>query len=91
MEHRASALRRRATFILVVWAAAFAARAADYTATWWNPAESGQGYTFTQNGTFIFATFYVYGSDMLPTWYTGQLTLDAMGRYTGPLYATKGP
>jgi hypothetical protein len=82
---------RRAIFIVLLSAATFPAGATDYTATWWNPTESGQGYTFTQNGNFIFATFFVYGPATAPTWYTGQLTLDATGTFIGPLYATTGP
>ena len=35
-------------------------------------------------------TFFIYGADNKPTWYTAQLTLDAGGNYNGQLYATTG-
>ena len=65
--------------------------ATDYTDIWWNPAESGQGYNLAQNGDFIFATFFVYGSQTAPTWYTAQLLLDGAGKFSGSVFATTGP
>ena len=82
---------RRAILTVLLYATMLAAGATDFTATWWIPTESGQGYTFTQNGNFIFATFFVYSPTTGSAWYTGQLTLDATGKFTGPLYATTGP
>ena len=40
--------------------------------------------------TSLFVTFFIYGPDNKPTWYTAQLTLDASGNYNGQLYATTG-
>ena len=66
------------------------AEAADYSDIWWNPTESGWGVNFAQNENFIFATFFIYGPNSAPTWYTGQMSLSG-AVYTGPLYATTGP
>ncbi|HEX8010364.1 MAG TPA: hypothetical protein VF814_05445 [Casimicrobiaceae bacterium] len=43
-----------------------------------------------QSDNFIFATFYVYGPNNQPIWYTGELTADGIGNYTGGLYVTTG-
>ena len=62
----------------------------DYTDLWWDPAENGWGVNFIQADDFIFSTFFVYGPSGQPTWYTGQLSLDANGNWIGPLYMTSG-
>ena len=66
------------------------ALAADYTELWWTPSESGWGVNLVQSDTFMFLTFFIYGPDNKPTWYTAQLSLDAQGAYSGGLYATTG-
>ncbi len=66
------------------------ALAVDWNDLFWNPAESGWGVNFVQNGNFIFATFFVYDEGLQPTWYSGQMTIDAIGIWSGPLYATTG-
>jgi hypothetical protein len=81
---------RRILFTLLL-ATALPAGATDYTDIWWNPAESGWGVNLAQNGNFIFATFFIYGPEKTPTWYTGHLQEDATGNFTGSLYATTGP
>jgi hypothetical protein len=81
---------RRILFTLLL-ATALPAVATDYTDIWWNPAESGWGVNLAQNGSFIFATFFIYGPNNTPTWYTGHLQQDATGSFTGLLYATTGP
>src|SRR4051794_40192100 len=65
------------------------ARAADYTDIWYTPAEPGWGVNLVQADNFLFLTFFIYGSDFRPTWYTGQLTWDG-AKYTGGLYLTQG-
>ena len=62
----------------------------DYTDAWWVPTESGWGVIFTQTNNFIFATFFIYGTDNNPTWYTAQITWDGLTKFTGPLYLTQG-
>jgi hypothetical protein len=85
---RAAAVLLR-TAIVAACLAVLPARAADYTDIWFTPAESGWGLNVAQSDNFLFLTFFIYGSDRLPTWYTGQLTWDGT-RYTGGLYATQG-
>ena len=62
----------------------------DYTDIWYLPSESGWGVNLVQSQNFIFATFFVYGSGNLPTWYTAQMTKDANGNFSGTLYSTVG-
>jgi hypothetical protein len=66
------------------------ARAIDYTDLWWTPAEAGWGVNLVQSDNFMFLTFFIYGQDNKPTWYTAQLSLDNTGAYSGGLYATTG-
>ena len=70
--------------------AAFRAGATDYTDIWFLPSESGWGVNIVQSDDFLFVTFFIYGADNKPTWYTAQLKLDASGNYNGNLYATTG-
>jgi len=82
-------------FVVAFFAAVFVAQPAvaadyDFTDTWYNPAESGWGVNFTQSDNFIFATFFIYGSDKKPTWYTAQMTWDGASKFSGGLYATQG-
>ena len=63
---------------------------ADYTDIWYNPAESGWGVNFAQNDRFIFATFFIYGPNGAPVWYTAQLSRTTSDVYTGPVYVTSG-
>ena len=85
--------RFRTVFValLVSLACVRPAAAIDWTDIWWNPAESGWGVNFIQADNFIFATFFIYGPQQQPTWVTAQLTRDANGVWSGPLYATTGP
>lgn len=69
--------------------AATPARAIDYTDIWYNPIESGWGVNVVQSDSFIFVTFFIYGPDRRPTWYTGQLRWDG-SRFTGSLFLTQG-
>jgi len=64
--------------------------APNYTDLWWTPSESGWGVNIVQSDNFMFLTFFIYGQDNKPTWYTAQLSLDAQGAFSGPLYATTG-
>jgi hypothetical protein len=85
-------LRRRVLGPLLVAASclfALPARAVDYTDIWWNPAESGWGVNVVQADSFLFLTFFIYGADNKPTWYTADLTWDG-AKYSGGLYLTQG-
>lgn len=64
----------------------------DYTDHWWNPQESGMGFSIMQHPSDrIFAAWFVYGQTGQPTWYTlqpGQWLSSTL--YTGPIYKTSG-
>jgi hypothetical protein len=84
---------KRLLLCLFLMTAAFRAGAVDYTDIYYIPAESGWGVNVVQSGTdfnFMFVTFFIYGPDNKPTWYTAQLTRDASGNFNGSLYATTG-
>jgi hypothetical protein len=81
---------RRLLLAILLFAAAGRAAAVDYTDIWYLPAESGWGVNVVQSDNFLFITFFIYGADGKPTWYTGQATLDASGNYNGTLVATTG-
>jgi len=62
-----------------------------YSGHWWNPAQSGHGFQFSQKGSVFFGTWYTYDEDGQPIWYlfVGEM-LDEdsaqadMYRFTGP-------
>ena len=64
----------------------------DYTDHWWNPQESGMGFSIMQHPSDrIFAAWFVYDQMGQPTWYTlqpGQWLSSTV--YTGPIYKTTG-
>lgn len=76
--------------LLLALAVVRPAAATDWTDIWWNSNESGWGVNFVQASDFIFATFFVYGTNNQPIWYTGQLSVDNNGIWSGPLYQTTG-
>src|SRR5438270_4675599 len=63
--------------------------ATDLTDIWYTLQEPGWGVNVVQSNTFLFVTFFIYGPDNKPTWYTGQLVFDGT-RYSGGLYLTQG-
>lgn len=63
----------------------------DESDLWWNPNESGWGMQLVQQGSLIFATLFIYGSDSKPTWAVAQINYVGQGTWTGPLYLTTGP
>jgi hypothetical protein len=80
---------RRALLVMILFFSA-AANATDFSDIWFDPAESGWGVNVVQSDTFQFLTFFIYGQDGNPTWYTAHLTNDGTGNYSGALYATSG-
>jgi hypothetical protein len=66
------------------------AAAVDFTDLWVSQSELGWGVNFDQADNFIFATFFIYGPDQQPTWYSGELTLGMNGVWSGPLYLSTG-
>jgi hypothetical protein len=75
--------------LLAVLLHAAPARATDLTDMWWNPTESGWGLNVVQADSNLWLTFFVYGADRKPTWYSAYIQWDG-GKFTGPLYATTG-
>lgn len=68
----------------------------DMTDLWWNASESGWGVTVTHQGEIVFLTFFVYGTDNRPVWYTGQasyagITSQGQAVYSGSMFQTSGP
>jgi hypothetical protein len=65
----------------------------NYTALWWNPAESGWGINVNHQGSIVFATLFTYdaaGAQMWLVMSNGALQADGV-TYTGSLYRTTGP
>lgn len=83
-------VRRLLALVVVSFALARPAAAVDYTDIWYLPEESGWGVNLVQSNQFIFATFFVYGSNNQPFWYTAHLTRQDNGTWTGPVYQTQG-
>ena len=88
------------TFLLGFFVLANMARAntfgSDMTDLWWNANESGWGVTAAHQGDVVFLTFFVYGMDNRPTFYTASTTYSGstgQGAYvfSGPMYQTSGP
>lgn len=68
----------------------------DMTDLWWNANESGWGVTVTHQGEVVFLTFFVYGADNKPTFYTATAsytgtTSQGAINFSGPMYVTSGP
>ncbi|HEY1327268.1 MAG TPA: hypothetical protein VGI14_10045 [Casimicrobiaceae bacterium] len=77
------------TVLLGACLVALPARAVDYTDIWWIPEESGWGLNVVQADNVLFLTFFIYGADTKPTWYTAILNWDGVA-YSGGLFATQG-
>ena len=76
--------------------ATHAAVTTNYSDVWWNPAESGWGVNISQQADFLFVSFFVYGPDRQPFWYTAQLTFVGQAAngdliFSGDNYVTTGP
>ena len=68
------------------------ATAPNYTALWWNPAESGWGINFSHQGDILFGTLFSYAADGRDLWVVApDLRLQGDGSYGGSLYRTRGP
>src|ERR1700704_5082505 len=81
---------KRFFLAVLLLVAAGRAVAVDYTDIWYIPAEAGWGVNVVQSDAFLFLTFFIYGADGKPTWFTGQVTQDASGNFNGTLYSTTG-
>ena len=64
----------------------------NYTALWWNEAESGWGINVNHQGNILFATLFTYTSSGAPVWLVmSNGARQADGSYLGALYRTTGP
>lgn len=81
---------RRLLIGILLFIAALRAGAADFTDIWYLLKEAGWGVNVVQSDNFLFITFFVYGPDGHPTWYTAQLNRDANGNFNGTLFSTMG-
>ena len=50
---------------------------------WWNPAESGRGFSIEIQGNVIFVAGYMYEDSGKPIWYTASGTLTSPTRFSG--------
>jgi len=87
---RVMAMMKRFLLTFLLLTASAQAVAVDYTDIWFNPSESGWGLNVVQSDTFLFMTFFIYGADNKPTWFTAQVNQDSSGNFNGTLYATNG-
>lgn len=88
------AVRRFAA--IVAFAFAGQVHAFNWTALWWNPAESGWGVTITQQYDVIVLTFLLYGEDRMPHWYEaaaypGSTPQTGYAAWSGDVYESTGP
>ena len=85
-----SLVRSLAAALLISLALVRPAAAVDFTDIWWNSLESGWGANMVQADNFVFVTFFIDGPNNQPIWYTGNMTVDVNGVWSGPLYFTTG-
>jgi hypothetical protein len=81
---------------LFLCAAALPARASDLNDLWWNANENGWGVNVSHQGDILFLTFFVYGPNNQPIWYSAssvqfQSTNASGSIYSGRLFQTTGP
>jgi hypothetical protein len=84
--------------IVLVFATAARANsfATDATDLWWNSGEGGWGVNVSHQDDTLFLTFFVYGPNNAPTWYSASdvryvTSPPEAVQYTGKLYQTTGP
>ena len=64
----------------------------NYTALWWNAAESGWGINVNHQGNIVFATLFTYNTNGSPVWLVmSNGARQADGSYAGTLHRTTGP
>ena len=68
----------------------------DYSDLWWNPSENGWGVNVIHQKDVLFLTFFVYGPNNAPIWYSAS-DVEYVGNtngvtlFNGTLYQTSGP
>ena len=64
----------------------------NYTAMWWNPAESGWGVNLTHEGDVVFGSLFSYDGSGNPMWlFMPAGAKQSNGSYSGELYRATGP
>lgn len=81
---------RNIVFAVGLLLASFNVRAIEYTDAYVTPGELGWGALLVQSDTFQFIAMFIYDQSGNPTWYTGNLTADGTGSYSGHLDASTG-
>ena len=72
--------------------AAFDALPSNYTALWYNPAESGWGIGVSHQGNTVFAILFTYDQAGVPMWLVmPAATQHTAEEFSGDLYRTTGP
>src|SRR5258708_30169730 len=61
------------------------ALAADYTDLWVTPGEDAWGVNFVQWDSIMYATFYIYGPNKTPIWYSAVMDRDGSNNFAGTL------
>ena len=64
--------------------------AAPQNGIWWNPTQSGRGYTLEVQGSQLVFTMYLYEDSGAASWNTGILNQQSDGSYTGTLSRFSG-
>ena len=77
---------------IALTAAVSSGAAPNYTALWWNAAESGWGINFNHQGNIVFATLFTYAASGNPMWLVMSAGVRQSGEtFSGELYRTTGP
>jgi hypothetical protein len=68
----------------------------NFSDLWWMPSQSGWGLNVAQQDDLMYLTFYVFGRDSQPTWYTALVVhqgTQANGDelFAGPMFRSTGP
>ncbi|MBI1776571.1 MAG: hypothetical protein HYR63_14595 [Proteobacteria bacterium] len=76
-----SIMTRRRSWTLVKGAAS----SRPQTGWWWNPTESGRGFSFEVSGNNIFMSSYLYAGDGTPLWFVAMSPQQSNLTFQGPL------
>src|SRR5579862_199993 len=62
----------------------------NFTDHWYDPAETGWGLQITAQGNLQFGTWYTYGADGYPAWFTMLLSRQGQDIFSGDVYVNIG-
>jgi hypothetical protein len=60
------------------------------TGWWWNPSESGRGFSMELQGDHMFIGAYMYDASGNPVWYVADALMQSPSSFTGPLLQFAG-